>query len=91
MSDRFVCVIYYKERKDIDVLKNGMDPLEVWRILGYHAYDEHVVPVIVNRLIANNLRRGFIAFNPTNKWVSLTVIGRQWAEGVCPKFAGVIS
>ena len=89
MTDKFVCVIYMRARNHIDILKNGMDPQEIWKKLKYHAYDEQVVPIILNRLISNNIKRDFIIFNPTNQKVSLTDRGRKWADSECGKFAGI--
>jgi hypothetical protein len=90
MTDNFICKLYFKQHNDVNILKNGMDPFEIWNQLGYTAYGDSVVPVIVNRLIANNLKREFIVFDSTTRRVSLTDIGRQWAANYCSKRAGVI-
>lgn len=49
MTDKFVCVVYHRERINVEVLRDGIDPLDIWRILGYEAYHENVVPIIVDR------------------------------------------
>lgn len=90
MTDRFICVVYYRERNSADVLQNGMDPIEIWHILGYEAYHETVVPKIVDRLIANNIRRDFATFNSQTRRVSLSDNGRRWATTNCSRFPGVI-
>jgi hypothetical protein len=60
MTDKFVCVIYFRDRNEADVRTCGMDPLAIWEILGYHAFGESVIPMILDRLIFNNETRGFI-------------------------------
>ena len=90
MTNKFVCVIYYKERNDVVVLSNGIGPLEIWDILKYRAYNKEVVPVILDKLIHNNILRGLITFNRSTKKVSLTSKGRKWAENNCGKYTGVI-
>ena len=64
MTNKFVCVIYYKERKKggNKVVSNGINPFNVWEILGYQAFDEQVIPVILDRLISNNIKRDFVKF-----------------------------
>jgi len=64
-----------------------MDPFQIWKILKYNAFDENVVPAILNRLIFNNKKRKFITYNAANRKVSLTVEGRRWGEIRCPKLA----
>lgn len=88
MTDRFVCVIYYRERNSNDVLQNGMDPFEIWNTLRYSAFDEKVVPTIVNRLIFNNENRKFVNYNRNTRRILLTNIGREWATSNCSKYSG---
>jgi hypothetical protein len=66
-----------------------MDPFQIWKILRYKAFDEKVVPVILNRLIFNNERRKFLTFNPATQRVLLTAKGRRWADIHCRNRAGV--
>jgi hypothetical protein len=89
MTNKLVCVIYYRERINLQVTSNGMDPFEIWDILKYEAFDEQVVPVILDRLIYNNIERNFVSFNAVTKKISLTEQGRNWAEVNCGRFAGV--
>jgi hypothetical protein len=90
MTNKFVCVIYYKERNDVAVLSQGISPSKVWDVLGYNAYNKDVVPIILDKLIHNNILRRLISFNRSTKKVSLTSKGRRWAENNCGKYAGVI-
>ena len=83
MTDKFVCVIYFRERNEIEVKKNGMNPFEMWKIMKYNAFDESVVPAIHNRLIFNNKNRKFIIYDAVHYMVSLTNEGRQWGESRC--------
>lgn len=57
-----------------------MDPFTIWGRLGYRAFDESVVPVILDQLIYNNVDRGFIQFNTATRKVLLTNEGRQWQQ-----------
>jgi hypothetical protein len=90
MTDKFICVIYFQDRNEADVRINGIDPLVIWEILGYHAFGESVIPIILDRLIFNNEVRGFITYNQKTKKVLLTETGRQWADENCRTRAGVI-
>lgn len=89
MTDNFVCVIYFRDHNEADVRANGMEPMRIWEILRYHAFHENVVPVILDQLISNNERRGFVRYNPDNGRVLLTDSGRHWAENNCQTRAGV--
>jgi hypothetical protein len=40
MTNKLVCVIYYGERKNLQVASNGMDVVDNWDILKYKAFDE---------------------------------------------------
>jgi hypothetical protein len=64
MTDNFVCVLYFRERKNPEIRNNGMDPRTIWNALGYEAFDQSVVPIVLDRLIYNNVNRRFIKF----KW-----------------------
>jgi hypothetical protein len=90
MSDNFVCVLYFRDRNDIELRTNGTDPHSIWQILDCHAFDESVLPIILDRLIANNANRGFIRLNGSTNRVFLTDTGREWAEENCRTRAGVI-
>lgn len=90
MTDNFVCVLYFKDRNKAEVKKNGMDPSEIWRILHYRAFDENVIPMILNQLIFNNESREFLKFDFTSQKVVLTDKGRLWADAHCRTKAGVI-
>ena len=74
----------------LDVRNDGMDPFRIWDRLGYRAFDENVVPIILNQLIYNNMHRRFIEFNDTTHRVLLTNEGRQWAENNCRTRAGLL-
>lgn len=89
MTDNFLCVLYFRDHNEIEVRNNGMDPFRIWEKLGYRAFDERVVPIILNQLIHNNIRRRFIEFNDSTHRVVLTNEGRQWAENNCRTRAGV--
>jgi hypothetical protein len=57
--------------------------------LHYNAFDELVVPMILNRLISNNVVRGFITYNPESRRVLITTAGRRWGEAECRNMAGI--
>lgn len=86
MTDRFLCWLYRDERNYQEVLANGMDPIEIWKNLKYKAYGKQVEPIIIDRLIFNNVRRGFMVFHKDTRRVSLTDIGRVWAADNCNRF-----
>lgn len=85
MANNFVCVIYFKDRNEADVRKNGMDPFAIWKILKYNAFDENIVPVILDRLIYYNENRRLIRYNNNTQKVLLTDKGRQWGENNCKR------
>ncbi len=39
-----------------------MDPFAIWRLLDYKASHENVIPVILDKHISNNIKRGYIQF-----------------------------
>jgi hypothetical protein len=90
MTDNFVCVLYFSEQNDLDIRNSGMDPCTVWNTLGYRAFDQSVVPIVLDRLIYNNVNRRFIEFNNATQRVILTIEGRQWAGDNCRTRAGVL-
>jgi hypothetical protein len=90
MTDLFVCVLYFRDNNDLDIRNNGMDPYRIWDRLGYRAFDDSVVPIILDQLIYNNVNRRFIQFNTATRRVLLTNEGRQWAEEECRTRAGVL-
>jgi hypothetical protein len=83
MTKNFVCILYQEDRNNNEVRDNGIDPFEIWKKLHYTAYDELVVPMILNRLISNNKDRGFITYNLETRKVSLTEEGRKWTLDNC--------
>jgi hypothetical protein len=72
MTDNFLCVLYFRDHNESDVRNNGMDPFRIWERLRYRAFDERVIPIILNQLIHNNVHRRFIEFNDTTHRVLLT-------------------
>jgi hypothetical protein len=83
MTKNFICMLYQEDRNNIGVRDNGMDPFEIWQKLHYTAYDELVVPMILNRLISNNKDKGFVTYNLETRKVSLTEGGRKWTLVNC--------
>jgi hypothetical protein len=75
----------------MEVKTNGMNPFDIWQGLKYNAYDQLVVPVILNQIISNNIVKGFITFNPETKKVFLTESGRRWSESNCRTSASKLS
>src|SRR5712691_1073731 len=89
MTNYFVCKLYREDHNNMDVIDNGMDPYEIWESLHYNAFDELVVPMILNRLISNNIDRGFITYNPESRRVLITTEGRRWGDSECRNMAGI--
>jgi len=89
MTNYFVCRLYQEDHNNMEVRNNGMDPYEIWESLHYNAYDRLVVPMILNRLISNNMVRGFITYNRQSRRVLLTPDGRRWGEVECRNLAGI--
>jgi hypothetical protein len=89
MTIKFVCILYFKDRNDPKVVNEGMDPFEIWDILDYKAFHENVVPVILDKLISNSIKRGYIEFNYATKKVVLTQKGRDWGGHSCQSVSGV--
>ena len=87
MTDKFICTLYYQDRNRVEVRNNGVDPFDIWNKLHYNAYDQLVVPIILNRLISNNKNRGLITYNSESRTVLLTEEGRLWGELNCSKIA----
>jgi hypothetical protein len=89
MTSYFVCKLYREDYNNMEVRNNGMDPYEIWESLHYNAFDKLVVPMILNRLISNNMVRGFITYNPESRRVLITTEGRRWGEAGCRNMAGI--
>jgi hypothetical protein len=83
ITDNFVCKLHFQDHNELNVQTDGMDPFAIWNEVGYRAFDQNVVPIIVDQLISNNVNRRFIDFNPSTKRVSITNEGRHWAKDYC--------
>jgi hypothetical protein len=64
MTNYFVCKLYREDHNSLEIKNNGMDPYKIWESLQYNAFDEHVVPMILNRLISNNIERNLMTYDP---------------------------
>lgn len=89
MTRRFFCALYFKDHNEVDVRSNGINPLAIWEILHYKAFDESLTRQIVDRLIANNLNTGLIEFDSQADMVSVTEEGRRWGGLNCARVSGV--
>lgn len=89
MTNKFACVLYFKDRNDRNVADDGLDPFEIWEVLDYKAFHQKVIPIILDKLISNNIERGYIEFNHLTKKVKLTQSGRDWGQSACPLMSGV--
>lgn len=83
MTDNFVCRLYFRDRNELDVRNNRIDPFRIWEEMHYLAFDQSVVAIILNQLIYNNLERRLIRYNAETRMVLLTNEGRQWGEANC--------
>jgi hypothetical protein len=63
MTTLFICILYIRSGRDINIEREGMDPWDIWRIMDYQAFGMSVVPAIINRLINNGIQQGLIRFN----------------------------
>ncbi len=91
MTKNFLCRLYNEDNNSIEVKTNGMNPFDIWHVLNYNAYDQLVVPVILNQIISNNVDKGFITFNSETRRVYLTEAGRRWSELNCGASASRLS
>jgi hypothetical protein len=72
MTDRFVVRLFLESKEDPAKVGQGIEPIEIWKKLNYNAFHENVIPLILNKLIKNNIDRKFITFDrETNKVVRL--------------------
>jgi hypothetical protein len=83
LSIKFFCHLHYVDRKEIEVMKNGMDPFLIWKLIDYKAFHENVIPVILDKLISNNVKLGYIEFIKETKRVRMTPKGRDSAWLIC--------
>lgn len=60
--------------------ETSIDPIEIWKNLGYNAFHENVIPIIVSRLITNNVENGLVGFDEKTNKVNLTPRGFKWCE-----------
>jgi hypothetical protein len=92
MTTLFICILYVRGRKDINVKRHGIDPFEIWRAMGYRAFGDSIVPAIVNRLINNGVRERLIRFDNATRRIIITSEGIQWAERInCRRIPGVFN
>ena len=92
MTRLFICILYIRGQKDINVERQGIDPIELWRAMEYQAFGDSIIPAIINRLINNGIRKRLIRFENTSKRVIITQEGIQWAERInCRKIPGVFN
>jgi hypothetical protein len=92
MTTLFICILYIRGRKDINVKRLGLDPFEIWRAMGYQAFGDSMIPTIVNRLINNGIRERLIQFDDATRRITITPEGIQWAERInCRRIPGVFN
>jgi hypothetical protein len=77
MSKKFFCILYRRDRNNLEIRDQGMDPFEIWQEIDYRAFHENVVPVIIDKLISNNMHLDLLTFNIDTKKVKMTEFGRQ--------------
>lgn len=79
MSKKFLSKVYLISNKISDD-SIGINPFNIWKELGYNAFHENVIPIILDRLIQNNVKEGFLRFDKQRYQVFLTVKGKNWAD-----------
>ncbi|WP_148687069.1 hypothetical protein [Candidatus Nitrosocosmicus hydrocola] len=78
MTKKFLSRLYVKSNKQANV--TGMKPIELWEEMGYNAFDESVISMIIKKLIQNNIAEKYIRLDQTSGLVYLTDIGKEWAD-----------
>jgi len=71
MSLKFFCILFNEDKDKLDIRKDGMNPFVIWNMMGYKAFHENVIPVILDKLISNNLSVGYIEFIQETKKVKI--------------------
>ena len=78
MTKKFLSKLYLKSNKQANTI--GVIPLELWKEMGYNAFDDSVVSMILKKLIQNNIAENFVRFDQSKRLVYLTEEGKKWAD-----------
>lgn len=78
MTKKFLSRLYLKSNKQANTI--GILPMELWKEMGYNAFDNSVISMILKKLIQNNIAENYIKFDQSAGLVYLTVLGKKWAD-----------
>lgn len=82
MTKKFICILYVNLLKDSNIEREGMNPYDIWRKMKYNGFLPPIVPTVLNRLINNGIKDGFLRFDKNMKRVMITAQGEQWCEDI---------
>jgi hypothetical protein len=83
MTKKFLCILYFRDRNEKEVIENGLNPNTIWEEMGYNSFGESVIPKIINKLIQNNLNSKYITIDSITGNVKLTNQGRTYEFNNC--------
>jgi hypothetical protein len=83
MTKKFLCILYFQDRNERQVIENGLNPNTIWEEMGYKSFETSLIPQIIVKLINNNLQNHYITFDSITGNVKLTDRGRAYGSQNC--------
>jgi len=83
MTKKFLCILYFQDRNERQVIENGLNPNTIWEEMGYKSFEISLIPKIIVKLINNNLQNHYLTFDSITGNVKLTDIGRAYGSQNC--------
>ena len=60
MTKKFLCILYFQDRNERQVIENGLNPNIIWEEIGYKSFETSLIPQIIVKLINNNLQNHYL-------------------------------
>jgi hypothetical protein len=83
MTKKFLCILYFRDRNERQVIENGLNPNTIWEEMGYTSFETSLIPQIIVKLINNNLQNHYLTFDSITGNVKLTDSGRAYGSQNC--------
>lgn len=54
MTKKFFCILFFRDRNELDVSQNGIQSYNILQDMDYHGFGKSLIPKIIDTLIYNN-------------------------------------
>jgi hypothetical protein len=48
MTKKFLCILYFRDRNERQVIENGLNPNIIWDEMGYNSFGTSLIPQMFN-------------------------------------------